>query len=273
MAKLVTLVALGVFLLAGNAQAATLTPTGASGPGGTVFGTAPGDPTFSNFAGLLGAKVEGEAAWVYCIDIENRTLLLQPYAEATWAAAGVPNLAKVARILAQHPADATASSGNNVEAAAVQSAIWHFTDGFQLTGGSPGVVALYNEIVADANANAGSEPPATPTLTLNPDSQTGAAGAYLQFTVSTTAAGPVNLSVTPSGDANLVTCDAAHTPIGGSLAGPFPKQVCLHRTTAGGPVTLAASVSATVPAARVFLLTGSQKLILGSPKTVTASDT
>ena len=206
MTALVTVV-FAVFFFAAVKQASAgtvATPTG-TGVGQAVDGPIGSSPRQLGFAGLISVDVGGTNTWAYCIDLNHPLQMNEPYAEGDWSDANVANLAKITRILQQHPADATASSGNAAEAAAAQAAIWHFSDGFDLTATS-NVVALYQQIVADAEANPVSEP--TTSLVISPSQQTGNAGDYLAVTISTTATGPVSLAVTPSDGAELVTCDA-----------------------------------------------------------------
>jgi Thioester domain len=265
-AFLIALLAIFFFTAVNEARADTVaTPTG-TGVGGPIDGTISGTPRHVRFAGLIRAEIDGTPTFVYCIDINNPLQLNQPQEEGNWSDSNVPNLAKITRILQQRPADATAARGNAVEAAAVQAAIWHFSDGFALTGGAPGVMSAYNQIVADANANPVTEP--KPSLGLTPTARTGNAGEYLQFELTTSATGSVSLAVAPAGAASLVTCDSAHTPLGSTISGPYPRQLCLHRSSAGGPVSLTAAATATVTAGRVFLRQGSQKLVLAASRTV-----
>ena len=241
-AFLAALVAVFFFTAVNQAQAGTIaTPTG-TGAGGAISGTIAGSARNVSFAGLIKVSIDGTQTFAYCIDINNPLQRNQPHEEGDWSDSNVANLAKITRILQQHPADATAARSDSVEAAAVQAAIWHFSDGFDLTSGAPGVVAAYNQIVADANAHPAVEP--AMSLELAPEARTGNAGDYLNFELTTSATGAVSLAVAPSGGAELVTCDTAHTPIGSTITGPFPKQLCLRRATAGGPISLTATPSA-----------------------------
>jgi Thioester domain len=268
-AFLAVLLAIFFFTAVHEARADTVaTPTG-TGIGGPIDGAIAGNARHLNFAGLIKVSIDGTPAFAYCIDINNPLQLNQPHEEGDWSDSNVANLAKITRILQQHPADATAARNDAVEAAAVQAAIWHFSDGFELSGGAAGVMSAYNQIVADANANPATEPKTS--LGLAPAARSGNAGDYLSFELTTSATGNVSLAVAPTGGAELVSCDAAHTRIGSTISGPFPRQLCLHRSTAGGPISLTASATATVAAGKLFLRQGSQKLVLASSRTV-ASD-
>jgi hypothetical protein len=269
-AFIAALVAIFFFAAISQARAGTIAIPTSRGAGATIDGTTGGTPRHG-FAGLIRATIAGAPAWLYCIDLNHSLKFNQPYEEGNWSAANVTNLPQITRILQQHPADATAAANDSVEAAAVQSAIWHFSDGFDLTGGPPGVTDLYAQIVADANLNPAIEPAAS--LAISPVQQTGVAGDYLDFTLTTSATGPVALTVSPAPGVELVTCDAGHTPIGSSTSGPYPIHLCLHQTTAGGPVTLTATATATVAAGRVFLRPESQNLVLADSRTAESSAT
>ena len=259
-----------VLLLPGTAQAQSLAVPNDGGIGERIEGTIGGGfPRAVPFAGLYPVEVNGAPTWAYCIDILSPLQRHAPHEEGTWSASSVPNLGNVARILARHPADLTAQNGDTAEAAAVQAAIWHFTDALALTSASPRVLALYGQIVADAQANPVSEP--STSLQLAPADRTGVPGDVLPFTLDTTSTQPVELMVHPADGADLVACDAGGAPLGSSVGGPFPRQVCLRRSTAGGPVTLTASALATAPAGRVFLRQGSQKIILAASRGIGAT--
>jgi len=106
-------VILAVFFFAQAQEAradTTPTPNGV-GVGKAVDGTVGGTPRQLSFAGLIRTDIGGTETWTYCIDINNPLQMDQPYAEGDWSQANVANLANIARILEQHPADATASSG------------------------------------------------------------------------------------------------------------------------------------------------------------------
>ena len=251
-----------------NAFADTsVTPTSV-GVGTYIAGTTPGTGPQWRFAGLIGVSLDGQSTWTYCIDVNNPLRLGVPHEEAAWSDSSIPNLANVTRILDRYPADATAARRDALEAAAVQAAIWHFTDGFDLVWAPTRVRELYDAIVRDAALNPVSEPAAT--LSLSPSSQAAPAGSVLAVTVATDGPGPVTLSLAPADGARLVDCDTG-AAVASTLAGPFPKRVCVVRDSAGAPVTLSASTTARVPAGRVFLRSGSQQLILAAGRTVSAS--
>src|SRR5204862_5188007 len=113
----------------------------------------------------------------------------KPMDESPWSESSVPGLANIKRILDQHPADATVAkaasdpAAGNIEAAAVQAAIWHFSDQFTLgsaqtrdskTDVTAQVKSLFDAIVADASAHPVGEP--KPALAISPPTATAPAG-------------------------------------------------------------------------------------------------
>ena len=259
-----------LLVLAPNALAGTSVTASGAWFGARIVGTTPGGAPTERFAGLLGVSLDGQPTWAYCIEINQPLQIGVPQEEAEWAESNVRNLANVARILDRYPADATVARRDAVEAAAVQAAIWHFTDGFELVSAPPGVRERYDAIVSDAAANPVSEPAAS--LALSPESQSGSAGSALPVTVASSGSTPVTLSLTPADGAQLVDC-ATGAALGTTVSGGFPTQVCVRRDAAGGPVTVLASTTARVPAGRVFLRQGSQSLILAAGRTVVTAAT
>ncbi|MFB6609510.1 thioester domain-containing protein [Agromyces sp. NPDC056379] len=106
----------------------------------------------------------------YCIDLETETRIGTNYDAGDWSVTTIPNLPQVSYILATYfPNSAEpASLPTAVEkTAAVQAAIWFFTDRFILADASP-LRAATSAIVADAIANAADTPPVLPELTVTP---------------------------------------------------------------------------------------------------------
>ncbi len=125
-----------------------------------------------SYAGTLtiADPVSGRTGLTYCIDLNTDTEEGVHYELGVWSDAHVPNLGYVEYILLHYyphtslPAGATDAD----RAAAVQAAIWFFSDAYILATSSP-VRALTEQIVADALANGPATEPQTPTLTVTPD--------------------------------------------------------------------------------------------------------
>ncbi|MDX6742350.1 thioester domain-containing protein [Actinocorallia sp. A-T 12471] len=129
----------------------------------------------SSFAGLIriADPVDPTRTGVtYCIDLRTDTQLGVNYALGDWNEANVPNLGYVEYILLNYfptSGQPAAAANDNIRAAAVQSAIWFFSDRYVIDPGSAAIRALVADIVADALANGPSPEPELPELTVTPD--------------------------------------------------------------------------------------------------------
>ncbi len=109
------------------------------------------------FAGVIHGRPTGggEQLDLYCADLFPSTRVGIGYAYGTWDAAGVPNLGYSARLVNEYyPATGQPASLPSVydKAAAVQAAIWFFSNSFVLSTTSPlrgAVVEIVNHIRAE----------------------------------------------------------------------------------------------------------------------------
>jgi TQXA domain-containing protein/LPXTG-motif cell wall-anchored protein len=240
--------------------------------GGNIVGEWNG-ATRNYWAGLIGVDTDGNGsvdAYAYCIDLGTHLVIDRAHEEGTWDAANVPNLGEITWILHNYPA----SSNTPVATAkAVQAAIWHFSDGFDLTTTGPQnsaeVIALYQSILDNAVA----VPEPQPTLQITPTPQTVDQGTGVVFEVTTTSPGPVALTLTgaPAG-ARIVAasngvCDTQGPAITQVAAN---AEVCVVSSIAGGPAVLHGEVEEATATGRVFLREGSQKLIFAGGGSVSA---
>lgn len=220
-------------------------------------------------AGLMGMTIDGASgATGYCIDIGTEIMPGESgLAEVDWDTSGVPNLDVVGRVLANYHPNGSGPAGYEItgtdaqRAAATQAAIWHVTDGFDLTVGDndPVIEANYAAILAaiDAGALPASGQPDVSLAITPPASTTGEAGQPVgPYVVATTASA---VTLTPS--AGLTVTDADGVP----LAGPVTDgtEFFLVRD-AEGAGSVSATADATVHAGRVFVKAGSQRLILAT---------
>ena len=252
--------------------ASSVTPQ--NGPEGkTVHGTYQGESR-ALLTMLFKVDLNGEASFMFCIDIATNIEFGVSYAESNWDESKVPNLNKIARVLAQTTAITTKDP---VEIAAAQAAIWHFSDGFQLDAANPkndpAVTARYNALVSDADANPVSNEPAG-TLDVSPTTKTAAQGSALFYDVTTTAAGPLSIELSDAavsahpavGD----SCDIATriTSVTGS------SRVCLTSIEPRNAVKMTIRTgSAPLSAGRVFIRPARQKLIIGKSGAAQSSET
>ena len=227
---------------------------------------------------LFKVELNGTTSYMFCIDISTSIEFGVSYDESSWNESSVPNLDKIARILAQTNALATKDT---VEIAAAQAAIWHFSDGFEIdrTAGKndAAVLARYDALVADATQNPVSSEPAG-SLDVTPASATLVQGRPAFFDVATTSTAPVSIELSDAAvtahPANGDECDRLTTinAVTGST------RICLTTEAARSNVKMTLRTGAApVNAGRVFIRPARQKLIIGkagaaqSSETVTAS--
>ncbi|HYI55869.1 MAG TPA: thioester domain-containing protein, partial [Microlunatus sp.] len=235
-------------------------------------------PLNEGFAGIIhGTLVGGGTLDMYCIDIRTATYGGIGYEEGSWAESNVPNVGYVARILNRYfPEDPTRPAGltsDNQRAAAVQAAIWFFTDKYVLSTSDPlrGTV----EAITTAVIQAGPLPePPPPTLNISPFTDSAPAGQTAgPFIVNS---GVVSPTVTATG-ATMYSDPAGTLPIANGSTVPNGQQIWLKSDTAG-PATLSATATATYPTGNVYLydrntagVNDAQRLIIAEQSTLTTT--
>jgi hypothetical protein len=229
-----------------------------------------------SFAGVIHAQPPGSDAELslYCIDIRTNTYIGLGYALGTWDASNVPNVGYVARLLNEYypTTDQPAALTNlDQKAAAVQAAIWFFSDRYVLSTSDP----LHDAVVAIVNHIRSQKPltqPEPPTLTLTPSQVSGPADRVLgPFTVTTDHA---PAAVTATG-ATMYSDPAGTIKIGDGTTGTVPSdQKIWVRSTNPAIAVLQATAVATVPTGNVYLYDGNaqyhdaQRLILAKTATL-----
>ena len=121
----------------------------------------PPGPNFNalneGFAGILLATSPGgtpNSIRLYCIDIETNTYTGIGYQQGTWSASNVANVGYVAQILNSYYPTVAAQppvADVNARAAAVQAAIWFFSDRYVLNANDslrPTVEAIVADVLA-----------------------------------------------------------------------------------------------------------------------------
>ncbi len=219
--------------------------------------------TFKNesFAGIIhGTPVGGgKQLDLYCIDLSTTTSLGDGYALGTWDAANVPNVGYIARLLQEYypNTEQPASLATLPEkAAAVQAAIWFFSDRYVLRTSDP-VYAATVAIVEQVRAQGPLVQPPPPSLTLTPSELSGPANGVLgPFTVSS---GTGQATVTATG-ANMFSDPAGTVPIADGATVPSGTEIWLRSTAGPAVAALQATATATVPTGSVYLYTGNTKV-------------
>jgi hypothetical protein len=278
LAVLLALIAGALVASVGTAGAAPTAHVTGVYRGGTVFGAWPEAPAGDSVsAGLIQLQLEdGTLAWAYCIEINRSLDTSDPYDASSWGGAGVGGLDVVSYILGAYGPSASPPRDTSFDGAAVQAAIWHFTDGFDL-GGSAGsgvpdngnpaaVIALYDQILADVADGIPAQTDPFPALTISQVDPVGtiAAGDVVRFTIAGTSLSGITASLSANtAGAEFVDCAAPAGPITPSV--PNGGDVCVRTSTAGS-FTVDATGSAQIRYGTAFVLSADptrQRLVLG----------
>jgi LPXTG-motif cell wall-anchored protein/TQXA domain-containing protein len=227
---------------------------------------------------IIAEGASGVAVEMYCIDLHTETNIGLSYKLGTWGEGNVPNTGYVARILNENFPNTTAPASqatNANKAAAVQAAIWFFTDDYVLASGDPRF-ATTSQIVAGVLAAGPLPEPAAPVLKI--------AGPTTGYTGEVT--GPFTLH-SSSGQATVSATGAtmysdagASIPIANGATVPDGTQIYL-KVADPSTVELNAAASITAPSGSVFLYVPAnpsnptpakaQKLILARQQVVNAT--
>ncbi|MCS5724148.1 thioester domain-containing protein [Herbiconiux sp. CPCC 203407] len=207
-----------------------------TGPGQNIQGFEPDDTTpidpltpypvsdpasgyqpVSNFAGtIVTASVSDPSltAEMYCINLRVATEGGIGYESGTWAESNVPNIGYVTYILNSYYPTTDQPSGltANQRAAAVQAAIWYFTDNYLVSSSSTAVRAAAAAIVTAAQVAGPLEEPPAPDLTITPATASAPIGASAgPYRVAAEGAADVTISA-PEG-VSLFADEAATQPL------------------------------------------------------------
>ncbi|MCC3303046.1 thioester domain-containing protein [Arthrobacter sp. zg-Y895] len=233
-----------------------------------------------NFAGIINTQDASgtTTAEMYCIDLRTSTRAGIGYENGSWDESNVPNIGYVNRILNNYYPSTNLPAGvnNNTRAAAVQAAIWFFTDGYVVNRQS----SIYSTVASIVNATIAAGPleePDPPAIAITPPT-TGAP--------VTGVAGPH--TVTSEADEIEVTVDegfSLYADADGTvpLNSPVPSgtQIWVRSDTgATGPANLTARAAVTVPTGNVYLydaatpgVDNAQKLILAVTRELSSNAT
>jgi TQXA domain-containing protein len=273
------------------------------GPGATLPGLEPPSPitqdpqapyptsnpegyaSVSTFAGTIVASSVSDpslTAEMYCINLRVSTYVGIGYESGSWEESNVPNIGYVTYILnnfyptVPEPAGLSA----NQQAAAVQSAIWYFTDGYVLsTTASSTVREATAAIVAAAQAAGPVVEPPAPGVSITPESdRVGATSSAGPYTV--TAGGATDVTVSVPGGYAMFTDEAGTEPLANPATVPSGTDIWV-RVPDGSPreAVINARATVTVQRGQVYLYDGNtpdladaQRLILADTAELDAVD-
>ncbi|WP_426308651.1 thioester domain-containing protein [Cellulosimicrobium sp. E-16] len=263
---------------AGQAVAGSTAPDGfdplAGYPADVPAGSTQDNASFAGTIQVTDA-VSGQTAFTYCIDLLTDTEVGVNYELGTWDEANVPNLGYIGYILdGYYPitAEPAGAATDAARAAAVQSAIWFFSDSYVLATTDP-LRPLVAQIVADALANGPAPEPTPPALDVTPETLAAPATGEIVGPFTVEADGPatirsfgVEVFTDPDGTSPLA--DGATVEPGATLWARIASET--------GPHGFVLERQVTVLESTVYLYDGTnvgrdaaQKLILAQPSQLT----
>lgn len=242
---------------AGAAPGDTITVTGGS-PTGTINGTYAGQ-AYS----VLGGVVQTTGGVAYCADFSTLVTIGAVVDQVPWddlaggdlSAGSLPVVAAITNYEFPQDQGFSLEGTDQDKAAGVQAALWHFTNGFELSGdNSAALIANYNTILARvANKEYPSLKPRV--LTITPASSTG---------TTNLVAGPFTLT-SSLGDATVTASDGAQLTDanGDALASNQLDDGAKFyvKSANAGAVTLTAVAQVPQQSALAFNTEGIQRLV------------
>ncbi|MDL5351220.1 DUF5979 domain-containing protein [Microbacterium sp. zg-YB36] len=219
------------------------------------------------FIGIITTTSVGDPSLIgemYCISVRTPAAAGISYQSGTWSEANVPNIGYVTYLLNNYFPAVAAPAGltPDQQAAAVQAAIWYFTDGVVLGADSP-VRAATEAMIAAAQANGPVTEPAAPEVAINPASVSAPVGSVAgPYVVTAEGAAAVTVSV-PDGY-TMYSDAAATTPIPNASSVPLPSGTTSIWITGPGATdvetVLNARATVTVQRGNIYLYDGDTPL-------------
>lgn len=232
------------------------------------------DPLNESFAGVITTvDAEGNGQQMYCIDIRTNTYTGLGYENGSWEESNVPNIGYVDRILNSYypdqPGEPAAAPNDNIRAAAVQAAIWFFSDGYVLEDGDP-IRPYTAAIVADVLAAGPLTEPPAPNVSIDPPTAAGPTdGVTGPFTITSDAA-TVTVEV-PAGY-TLYTDPAGTVPLVGTTVTSGTQLWVRNDNQTTDPVVLTATAVVPVETGNVYLYAGNNPSVTEAQKLILAAD-
>ncbi|MFL5926001.1 MAG: DUF5979 domain-containing protein [Gaiellaceae bacterium] len=227
-------------------------------------------PLDADFAGIIsGTGSTGSPLRLYCIELHTDTWEGLGYDLGAWAEANVPHVGYVARVLSDYyPAtnEPATLGDDNAKAAAVQAAVWFFSDRYVLRTDDPLHEATAAIVAAVIAAGPIVQPP-PPSLVISPNTKRGRVGdAIGPFTIASSDGATVTSDASMFGDA------AATRPIANGSVVAAGTAIFLRSDTVG-TASLQARAHATVPTGNVYLYSGNEIGIDDAQKLILAQTT
>ncbi|MDK1317708.1 thioester domain-containing protein [Arthrobacter sp. zg.Y20] len=210
---------------------------------------------------------------MYCIDIRNPTYTGLGYENGSWDESNVPNIGYVNRVLNSYYPDQPGlpeAANDNIRAAAVQAAVWFFSDGYVLED-TDSIRALTAQIVTDVLAAGPLTEPPAPDVSITPPVAAGPVdGVAGPFTVTSGTVTELTVGVTPG--YTLYTDAAGTVPLVGTTV-PAGTQLWVRNTAqTTDPAQLTATAVVPVQTANVYLYAGTNPQVTTAQKLILAAD-
>jgi len=211
--------------------------------------------TFAGAITVTSVSDPGLTAPAYCIDLRVDTAVGVGYEHGTWAGSEVPNLGYVSYVVNSFfpttslPGDL---ANDDQRAAAVQAAIWYFTDGFVVSPSNPDIQGATAAIVIAAQAAGPVAEPPAPNVTVTPPDAAGPMGTAVgPFLVE--AAGAAEVAVTvPAGHAMFSDASATAPVPSGSTVPTGTGLWITSESTAADQTVLSARAAVSVQRGQVY---------------------
>ena len=231
------------------------------------------EPANEGFAGIITTvDAVGNTQQMYCIDIRTATYTGLGYESGTWDESNVPNIGYVNRVLNSYYPDQPGlpdAPSDSIRAAAVQAAVWFFSDGYVLE--DTDAVRPYTAAIVAAVLAAGplTEPPA-PNVLIDPPTASGPTdGVTGPFTI-TSDAGTITVAV-PEGY-TLYTDPAGTVPLAGTTVTSGTQLWVRNDNQTTDPVVLTATAVVPVQTGNVYLYAGNNPQVTTAQKLILAAD-
>jgi choice-of-anchor A domain-containing protein/uncharacterized repeat protein (TIGR01451 family)/TQXA domain-containing protein len=225
----------------------------------------------NQFAGVITGTLNSNTIKFYCIDLFNP---VNPGSHPVYWDEGTTPAALTYILNNYYPVNTNAAgklSSVNQEAAAVQLAIWHFSDNLVVSSITDATIKdRVQDIIADATANAGTSNPLQ-TLQIIPASQSVAQGGTATFkvkalTLSGGAAANVTIHLSTTG--GTLSTSTITTGANGETS-----SITLTNGSNAGSIVITASAEVAIPQGTVYVAkvepTTHQRIVLSSPTTDT----